>query len=136
MDYNRMIEWLESRREVDDDGHCAAGEFPYRLKPLRLEDLDIAMLQALIRLGDGAYDVPLHCELEKDTGRDVAIGDIYNSLNRLEDQRLISSKPGEPTPERGYQARRYYHVEITGELALDAKLEEAARLARAGAARG
>lgn len=130
MNYNSMIEWLEQFREMDEDADFTAGDFPYRLKPLRLDDLDVVMLQALVRLGEGAYDVPIHCEVEKETGRDVALADIHNSLANLEDQRLISSTVDEAVPERKNRARRSYHVEITGELALAAKLKEAAKRER------
>ena len=69
---------------------------------------------ALIRLGDNAYGVPISEELEKRTGRDVAIGSVYAALERLEDKGFVTSELGEATPERGGRAKRYFRVTARG----------------------
>ena len=53
-------------------------------------------------------------ELEKRTGRDVAIGSVYAALERLEDKGFVTSELGEATPERGGRAKRYFHVTARG----------------------
>src|SRR5207244_13209301 len=68
----------------------------------------------LIRLGDNAYGVPISEELEKRTGRDVAIGSVYAALERLEDKGFVTSELGEATPERGGRAKRYFRVTARG----------------------
>ena len=68
----------------------------------------------LIRLGEDAYGVPIAREIEKTTGREVAIGSVYAALERLEQKGLVSSTVGEPTPERGGRAKRYFHLTKEG----------------------
>ena len=72
------------------------------------------VLLALIRLGHKAYGVPISEELEKRTGRDVAIGSVYAALERLQDKGFITSELGEPTAERGGRAKRYFRVTARG----------------------
>jgi len=50
----------------------------------QLGNFELMVMLALIRLGDNAYGVPISEELEKRTGRDVAIGSVYAALERLE----------------------------------------------------
>ena len=79
-----------------------------------LGELELMVLLALIRLGDEAYGVPVARELHRIRGREVALGSIYAALERLENKGLIASSLGEPTPERGGRARRYFHVTRDG----------------------
>ena len=58
--------------------------------------------------------VPICDELEKRTGRDVAIGGVYAALERLDDKGFVTSELGESTPERGGRAKRYFHVTARG----------------------
>src|SRR5438034_6052298 len=76
----------------------------------QLGNFELMVMLALIRLGDNAYGVPISEELEKRTGRDVAIGSVYAALERLEDKGFVASELGEATPERGGRAKRYFHV--------------------------
>ena len=69
---------------------------------------------ALIRLGDEAYGVPISQEIEEHSGRDVALGSVYAALERLEERSLVASRVGEPTPERGGRAKRYFKVTPKG----------------------
>src|SRR5215468_1704470 len=80
----------------------------------QLGNFELMVMLVLIRLGDDAYGVPICEELEKRTGRDVAIGSVYAALERLEDKGFVSSELGEPTPERGGRAKRYFSVTARG----------------------
>src|SRR5438132_7403348 len=80
----------------------------------QLGNFELMVMLALIRLGDNAYGVPISEELEKRTGRDVAIGSVYAALERLEDKGFVTSELGEPTPERGGWAKKYFHVTARG----------------------
>jgi DNA-binding PadR family transcriptional regulator len=42
--------------------------------------------------GENAHGVPISEELEKRTGRDVAIGSVYAALERLEDKGFVTQK--------------------------------------------
>ena len=72
------------------------------------------ILLTVIHLGDEAYGVPICRELEKHRGREVAVGSIYAALERLERKGLVTSALGDPTPERGGKAKRYFQVTKEG----------------------
>jgi DNA-binding PadR family transcriptional regulator len=59
------------------------------------------VLAALVRLGDQAYGMAVRQEIAERTGRDVAIGAVYATLDRMEEKGLVVSRTGESTPERG-----------------------------------
>jgi PadR family transcriptional regulator, regulatory protein PadR len=79
-----------------------------------LGEFDLMLLLAVIHLGDDAYGVPISRELEKYRGRDVSLGSVYAALERLEAKELIESSLGDPTPERGGKAKRYFRVTKEG----------------------
>jgi PadR family transcriptional regulator len=66
------------------------------------------VLLAILRLGDAAYAVPIGEEILAHTGRDVSRGSVYITLDRLETKGYLRSWLGDPTPERGGRAKRYY----------------------------
>ncbi|MFN0105928.1 MAG: PadR family transcriptional regulator [Bryobacteraceae bacterium] len=77
------------------------------------------ILLALARLGDDAYGVSIRKEIAARTGRDVNIGAVYATLDRLESKGLTTSNVGEPTAERGGRAKRYFHLSAAGASALE-----------------
>jgi PadR family transcriptional regulator, regulatory protein PadR len=79
-----------------------------------LGDLELMILLAVIRLGDDAYGVPISQEIERQSGREAALGTVYAALDRLEDRGLVSSELGNPTPERGGRSKRYFHITGAG----------------------
>ena len=70
------------------------------------------VLLAVMRLGDQAYGVTVRQEIAARTRRDVSIGAIYATLDRLEAKGFVASHVGEPTAQRGGRAKR--HFRITG----------------------
>ena len=64
------------------------------------------MLLAILRLGDNAYSVTIRQEIAACTERDPAPGALYTTLDRLDDKGLVTSRYGDPTPERGGRAKR------------------------------
>lgn len=78
------------------------------------------ILLAVLRLGDDAYGVPIRREIEERTGRQVARGAVYTTLDRLEDKGLLGSRTDE-APDRA--GKRFYRVEAPG---VDALREAAA----------
>jgi PadR family transcriptional regulator, regulatory protein PadR len=79
-----------------------------------LGEFELMILLAVIFLGDEAYGVPISREIEKHRGREVAIGSVYAALERLEAKGLVASSLGDPTPERGGKAKRYFRVTRDG----------------------
>src|SRR3954471_16054276 len=71
---------------------------------------ELQVLLAVMRLGDGAYGVPISDTIEEASGREVAAGSIYITLDRLEAKGLVTSRLGESTPERGGRAKTYYQI--------------------------
>lgn len=76
-----------------------------------LGQLEQLVLLAILRLGEEAYGVPVVEEIQDRTGRKVSRTAVYVALTRLEKRGLVSSRMGDPTPERGGKARRYFSVE-------------------------
>jgi len=75
-----------------------------------LGGFELLVLLALIRLGDEAYGVPISEAIEKSSGREVALGSVYITLERLERRGLVSSELGEPTAVRGGRAKTYFRI--------------------------
>lgn len=84
-----------------------------------LGSLEQIILLALVRLGDNAHGMIVRREIEKCTGRNISIGAVYATLERLETKGYVSSFTGEPTPERGGRAKRLFRVEAAGKRALE-----------------
>jgi len=78
--------------------------------PNAISNFELMVLLALIRLGDEAYGVPISLEIEKHSGHDVALGSVYAALERLQGRGFVSSSVGEPTPERGGRAKKYFRI--------------------------
>ena len=75
-----------------------------------LGELEQIVLLAVLRLGDGAYAVPILQQIEEQTGRKIARGALYTALDRLEDKGCLRSRVSEPLAERGGRSRRYFSV--------------------------
>jgi len=83
-------------------------------KPTYLGEFELLVMLCVIRLGEGAYGVQISREIEQRTGRDVAFGTVYATLERLQKKGLVRSDLGDPTPERGGRAKRYFRVTSAG----------------------
>lgn len=99
-----------------------------------LGSLEQLVLLALVRLGDNGYGMTVRQEIEAQTGRDLSIGAVYSTLERLEAKGYVRSYVGAPTAERGGRAKRLFRLEPQGEEALDAS-QQALRRMTAGIAR-
>ncbi|HEY7057542.1 MAG TPA: helix-turn-helix transcriptional regulator [Vicinamibacterales bacterium] len=75
-----------------------------------LGELEQIVLLAVLRVADQAYAIPILEQIEQHTGRKVARGALYTALDRLESKGCLRSRLGEPLPERGGRARRYFTV--------------------------
>ena len=85
-----------------------------------LGSLEQIVMLAVLRLGDDAYGMTVRREIEARTGRDISIGAVYATLERLEAKGYVSSFTGEPTAERGGRAKRHFEIEAAGHEALNA----------------
>jgi DNA-binding PadR family transcriptional regulator len=83
-----------------------------------LGSLEYIVLLALARLDGSAYGLLVLREIAERTGRNLSIGAVYGTLERLEEKGYISSSTGDPTPERGGRAKRLFRIEAAGKRAL------------------
>lgn len=88
------------------------------MKTETLGEFEQCVLLAVVHLGDRAYGVSIRREIEARTGRDVVIGALYTSLERLERKAYLRSSMSEPTPERGGRSKRYFTLTAAGTRAL------------------
>ena len=88
------------------------------MPPVHLGEFEQIVLLALLRLGDAAYGMAVRREIESRTGRDVAIGAVYATLDRMEEKALVKSSVGDPTPERGGRAKRSFRLTALGSVSL------------------
>ena len=79
-----------------------------------LTDFELMLVLAILRVGDDAYGVQIVREIQTIAGRRVLLGAAYAALDRLEDNGLVSSRTGSPTPERGGRAKRFFRVTARG----------------------
>jgi PadR family transcriptional regulator PadR len=89
----------------------------------RLGRFEELVLLALVCLRENPYGVTIRREIAERTGRDVSFGAVYTTLERLERKGYVSSRLGEPTPERGGRAKRYFRIEAPGIQALERSRE-------------
>lgn len=93
-----------------------------------LGEFEQVVLLAIARLGADAHGAGIRSEIEERARREVSVGSLYSALERLERKGYVRSKLGEPTPERGGRAKRYYRLELAGLQALERTREMYARL--------
>lgn len=84
-----------------------------------LGEFEHIVILGLLRLEDRAYGVTIRQEIEARTGREVSIGAIYATLDRLETKGFVTSKFGEPTPERGGRSKRFFRATPKGVAAVN-----------------
>ena len=77
-------------------------------------ELEQLLLLAVLRLGPEAHGPALRTELRERAGRRVGPGTLYPTLERLERKGLLCSELGDPTPERGGRAKRYFTLTPAG----------------------
>jgi len=85
-----------------------------RPKPVILGEFEQVVVLAVLRLDDNAYGVTIRKEIRECTGRNVAPGALYNTLDRLEEKGMVRSKMGDPSPQRGGRAKRLFSVTASG----------------------
>lgn len=84
-----------------------------------LGEFEHIIILALLRLEDRAYGVTVRQEIEFRTKREVSIGAVYATLDRLETKGYVKSRRGNPTPERGGRSKRFFRVTAKGVAAVN-----------------
>jgi len=88
------------------------------MSPSLLGSLEQLVLLAVLRLGEEAYSMGVIRELETEASFRISRGALYTTLDRLEKKGLLQSRLGDPLPERGGRARRYFTVTVRGKAEL------------------
>ena len=93
-----------------------------------LGEFEQLVLLALLRLGDDAYGVTVHREIAERAGRDVALGALYTTLDRLEKKGLVVSRVGAPTAVRGGRRKKLFALQLAGRRALSRSYQTLQRM--------
>ena len=75
-----------------------------------LGDFEHLILLAIIRQEEEGYGLTIRDEIIERTGRDVATGAVYTTLDRLERKGFVRSKVEQGTLERDNRRRRRYRI--------------------------
>jgi DNA-binding PadR family transcriptional regulator len=79
-----------------------------------LGEFEQLVLLAILRLGEDAYGMTIRREIEDRAKRDVSIGAVYATLDRLEGKGYVKSRLGDPASERGGRAKRFFELDASG----------------------
>ena len=79
-----------------------------------LGEFELLVLLAAIGLGDATYPVAIANDIESRTGRKASRTAVLITLERLEDKDLVTSRYGDPTPERGGRPKRFFKPNARG----------------------
>jgi len=84
------------------------------MQPVTLGEFEQVVLLAILRLDEDAYGVSIRKEIMSCTERKPSPGALYTTLDRLEERGLVTSRFGDPTPQRGGRAKRFFKVTAAG----------------------
>ena len=84
-----------------------------------LGEFEIYVMAAVRLLGDEAYGMAIAREIERRSGREVAMGAVYATVARLEDKGLVTTHTSEPLPVQGGRSRRHVRLTAAGRRALE-----------------
>jgi PadR family transcriptional regulator len=93
-----------------------------------LGELEQLVMLAAERRGDDAYAVSIRDEIETRTRITLGRSSVYVTLDRLERKGYVTSRFGDPTPERGGKAKRCFRLTAAGRRALASAETALARL--------
>jgi len=98
-------------------------------RPDSLGQFEQLVHTAILTLRKDAYGVTIHSQVaELARPKDVSLGAVYVTLDRLEDKGLVASWMLDPTAARGGRAKRCYRLEALGERALQESAVTAKRV--------
>jgi PadR family transcriptional regulator PadR len=92
--------------------------FHESMKRTNLGEFEEIVLLTVARLDNNAYGVNITHEIVEQTHRAVRLNQVHASLLRLEEKGMVSSKMGDPTPERGGRRKRIFRITAFGQQTL------------------
>jgi DNA-binding PadR family transcriptional regulator len=94
-----------------------------RHRPAPLGEFELLVLLATLSLGEEAYPVSVARDIEARTGRRASRTAVLITLERLEEKDLVTSRYGDPTPERGGRPKRFFRAKPRGVQAVRDSLD-------------
>ena len=85
-------------------------------------------MAALAHLGEDAYGMTIRQEIESRSGRSVAIGAVYATLERLNAKGYVRFHTSDPRPMQGGRARKHACLTPLGRRTLDEATEMLLRM--------
>lgn len=81
-------------------------------------EFELYVMLTLEHLAPEAYGVTIRQEIERRTGRSVAIGAVYATLGRLQDKGLVRYSMSDPQPVQGGRGRKFFALTAAGQRSL------------------
>src|ERR1700722_15856494 len=97
---------------------------------MSLGEFEMVVLFAVARLGDGAYGMSVWRDIRDRCGREVSVGALYTTLDRLEEKGYVSSWIGDPSATRGGRRKRHFEIQAAGRAELESSWEMLASMRR------
>jgi PadR family transcriptional regulator len=88
------------------------------MTPPTLGPLELTILLAVARIGEGAHGLAIRRDVSSRTKHDYSVGAVYTTLQRLETKGFVSSRTTDPLPVRGGRSRREFKLTASGRRAL------------------
>jgi DNA-binding PadR family transcriptional regulator len=88
------------------------------------------VLSSVIALQEEAYGMQIYSKVCELAGREMSLGSVYVTLDRLQKKGYVSSKVADGGPERGGMPRKFYTLKPAGEQALLESVATATRIAQ------
>lgn len=88
-----------------------------------LGEFEQVVLLTIVRLGEEAYGGKIRTTIDELIQREITIGALYITLDRLEEKGLVTSKHGDQVSLRGGRPRRYFNITSDGKQALNRSRE-------------
>jgi DNA-binding PadR family transcriptional regulator len=79
-----------------------------------LGEFEVTVLLAVLHHADGATGTVVRDEVQTRTGRPLARGAAYVTLDRLYEKGLLDARLDDASPERGGHPKRYFTVTAAG----------------------
>lgn len=89
-----------------------------------LGEFEHVTLLGIMQLDDNAYGVTIRQYLKDSINRDVALGALYSTIERLEKKGLVATYKGEAKAERGGKAKKMVKVTAQGVSAIRSTKEQ------------
>lgn len=84
-----------------------------------LGQFEALVLTAVVACGDNAYSMVIHEKTIELARRQIRLAAVYITLERMMDKKYLKSWLGDPTPERGGKAKRFYRLTAAGQNVLE-----------------